>query len=104
MTFGARLDQALSSRGSLCVGIDPHACPARNRARQREIGNFRHQRVQVEGGERWRPWTSVLQQVPHDLIQGKALYDWWSRAPTDVWNIVTWFKSIRWNRFFKLVR
>lgn len=24
MTFGARLDQALSARGSLCVGIDPH--------------------------------------------------------------------------------
>ncbi len=25
MTFGARLDAALTARGSLCVGIDPHA-------------------------------------------------------------------------------
>lgn len=25
MSFGARLDSALSARGSLCVGIDPHA-------------------------------------------------------------------------------
>lgn len=25
MSFGARLDQALTERGSLCVGIDPHA-------------------------------------------------------------------------------
>ena len=24
-SFGARLDAALSARGSLCVGIDPHA-------------------------------------------------------------------------------
>ena len=37
-------------------------------------------------------------------IKGKALVVWWSRAPTDGWNIVNWFKSIRWNRFFKVVR
>ena len=30
MTFGARLDEALSSRGSLCVGIDPHAALLRD--------------------------------------------------------------------------
>ena len=30
MTFGGRLDEALSSRGSLCVGIDPHAALLRD--------------------------------------------------------------------------
>ena len=30
MTFAGRLDEALSSRGSLCVGIDPHAALLRD--------------------------------------------------------------------------
>jgi orotidine-5'-phosphate decarboxylase len=30
VTFGGRLDEALSSRGSLCVGIDPHAALLRD--------------------------------------------------------------------------
>ncbi len=48
--------------------------------------------------------SRVWGTVQHDLIKGKALIVWWSRAPTEGWNIVTWFKSIRWGRFFKLVR
>ncbi len=48
--------------------------------------------------------SRVWGTVQHDLIKGKALIVWWSRAPTEGWNLVTWFKSIRWNRFFKLVQ
>jgi signal peptidase I len=48
--------------------------------------------------------SRVWGTVQHDLIKGKALIVWWSRAPTDGWNIVNWFKSIRWNRFFKIVQ
>jgi signal peptidase I len=48
--------------------------------------------------------SRVWGTVQHDLIKGKALIVWWSRAPTESWNLVTWFKSIRWGRFFKIVR
>jgi signal peptidase I len=48
--------------------------------------------------------SRVWGTVQHDLIKGKALIVWWSRAPTEGWNIVNWFKSIRWGRFFKVVR
>jgi signal peptidase I len=48
--------------------------------------------------------SRVWGTVAHDLIKGKALIIWWSRAPTEGWNLVNWFKSIRWERFFQLVR
>jgi signal peptidase I len=48
--------------------------------------------------------SRVWGTVQHDFIKGKALIIWWSRAPTDGWNLVTWFKSIRWGRFFQIVR
>jgi signal peptidase I len=48
--------------------------------------------------------SRVWGTVRHDYIKGKALIVWWSRAPTEGWNIVEWFKSIRWNRFFQIVR
>jgi signal peptidase I len=48
--------------------------------------------------------SRVWGTVQHDLIKGKALIVWWSRAPTEGWNLVTWFKSIRWGRFFQIVR
>jgi signal peptidase I len=46
--------------------------------------------------------SRVWGTVKHDLIKGKALIIWWSRAPSDT--VGGWFKSIRWNRFFKIVR
>ena len=42
--------------------------------------------------------------VRHDLIKGKALIVWWSRAPSDGWSLGSWFKAIRWGRFFQPVR
>ena len=48
--------------------------------------------------------SRVWGTVQHDLIKGKALIVWWSRAPTEGWNILDWVKSIRWGRFFQLVR
>ncbi|HET6147436.1 MAG TPA: signal peptidase I [Polyangia bacterium] len=48
--------------------------------------------------------SRVWGTVQHDLIKGKALIIWWSRAPAEGWNLVTWFKSIRWGRFFQIVR
>jgi signal peptidase I len=48
--------------------------------------------------------SRVWGTVQHDLIKGKALIIWWSRAPTEGWNLVAWFKSIRWERFFHVVR
>ena len=48
--------------------------------------------------------SRVWGTVQHDFIKGKALIVWWSRAPTDGWNILDWFKSIRWSRFFQIVR
>jgi signal peptidase I len=48
--------------------------------------------------------SRVWGTVKHDLIKGKALIVWWSRAPTEGWNLATWFKSIRWGRFFQIVR
>lgn len=42
--------------------------------------------------------------VSHDFIKGKALIVWWSRAPSEGWSPVAWFKAIRWRRFFQSVR
>jgi signal peptidase I len=46
--------------------------------------------------------------VKHDLIKGKALVVWWSRATADEgpWYAqpAAWVKSIRFGRFFNLVR
>jgi signal peptidase I len=42
--------------------------------------------------------------VSHDLIKGKALIVWWSRAPSEGWSPVAWLKAIRWRRFFQAVR
>ncbi len=42
--------------------------------------------------------------VDFDLVKGRALIIWWSRAETDGFSPVAWFKAIRWNRFFKPVR
>jgi signal peptidase I len=41
--------------------------------------------------------------VDRELIKGKALIVWWSRAGSDGWSPVTWLKAIRWNRFFQIV-
>ena len=48
--------------------------------------------------------SRVWGTVQHDLIKGKALIVWWSRASGDGWGIGNWFKSIRWERFFQIVR
>jgi signal peptidase I len=44
--------------------------------------------------------SRVWGTVSLDLIKGKALIIWWSRAQTDGWSLVSWFKAIRWGRFF----
>jgi signal peptidase I len=48
--------------------------------------------------------SRVWGTVQHDLIKGRALIVWWSRATTDSWGVGSWFKSIRWERFFQVVR
>jgi len=42
--------------------------------------------------------------VDFNLVKGRALIIWWSRAETDSYSPVTWFKAIRWRRFFQPVR
>ena len=48
--------------------------------------------------------SRVWGTVQHDLIKGKALIVWWSRGNIDGWGLSNWFKSIRWERFFRVVR
>ncbi|MES1165660.1 MAG: signal peptidase I [Verrucomicrobiota bacterium] len=52
--------------------------------------------------------SRVWGTVKHDLIKGKALIVWWSRAtaPEAAWYMqpIAWAKSIRFSRFFTLVR
>ena len=48
--------------------------------------------------------SRVWGTVDLDLIKGRALIVWWSRAPADDWSLGGFFKSIRWNRFFQVVR
>ncbi|HEX3698050.1 MAG TPA: signal peptidase I [Polyangia bacterium] len=48
--------------------------------------------------------SRVWGTVQHDLIKGKALIVWWSRANGDGWGLASWFKAIRWDRFFHVVR
>jgi signal peptidase I len=42
--------------------------------------------------------------VDLNLVKGRALIVWWSRAETEGWSPVAWFKAIRWHRFFQAVR
>jgi signal peptidase I len=42
--------------------------------------------------------------VDLSLVKGRALIVWWSRAETEGWSPVDWFKAIRWHRFFQPVR
>ena len=48
--------------------------------------------------------SRVWGTVDRDLIKGKALIVWWSRATADGMSPFDWLKSIRWNRFFQPVR
>ena len=48
--------------------------------------------------------SRVWGTVDLDLIKGKALIVWWSRANSDGWSPLAWFKAIRWRRFFQAVR
>jgi len=48
--------------------------------------------------------SRVWGTVDRDLIKGKALIVWWSRASADGMSPLDWLKSIRWNRFFQVVR
>jgi signal peptidase I len=51
--------------------------------------------------------SRVWGYVPYDLIKGRALIVWWSRAPIPdgfaMARVADWFKAIRWRRFFQLV-
>jgi signal peptidase I len=42
--------------------------------------------------------------VDENLVKGRALVIWWSRAETEGYSPVSWFKAIRWHRFFLPVR
>ena len=42
--------------------------------------------------------------VDLNLVKGRALIIWWSRAEIEGYSPVAWFKSIRWRRFFQPVR
>ncbi len=42
--------------------------------------------------------------VDLSLVKGRALVIWWSRAENEGYSPVSWFKSIRWRRFFQPVR
>jgi signal peptidase I len=48
--------------------------------------------------------SRVWGTVDRDLIKGRALIVWWSRATSDSMSPIDWLKSIRWNRFFQVVR
>ncbi len=48
--------------------------------------------------------SRVWGTVQHDLIKGKALIVWWSRGTIEDWSPARWFNSIRWDRFFRLVK
>jgi signal peptidase I len=48
--------------------------------------------------------SRVWGTVDLDLIKGKALIVWWSRASSASWSPVNWIKAIRWGRFFQIVR
>jgi signal peptidase I len=48
--------------------------------------------------------SRVWGTVQHDYIKGKALIVWWSRGPSDGSGPMGWLKSIRWERFFQVVR
>jgi signal peptidase I len=48
--------------------------------------------------------SRVWGTVDRDLIKGKALIVWWSRGNSDGWSLGNWVKSIRWGRFFQVVR
>jgi signal peptidase I len=52
--------------------------------------------------------SRVWGPVKHDLIKGRALIVWWSRGPVDdgPWYTqpIAWVKSIRFSRFFHVVR
>jgi signal peptidase I len=47
--------------------------------------------------------SRVWGTVDRDLIKGKALVVWWSRATSDSWGLWGWMKAIRWRRFFQVV-
>ena len=48
--------------------------------------------------------SRVWGTVDVELIKGKALIVWWSRATSAGFSPVSWLKSIRWSRFFHVVR
>src|SRR5882724_6688247 len=48
--------------------------------------------------------SRVWGTVDRDLIKGKALIVWWSRATAEGMSPLDWMKAIRWNRFFQRVR
>ncbi len=47
--------------------------------------------------------SRVWGTVDRDLIKGRALIVWWSRATAEGMSPVDWIKSIRWGRFFQVV-
>ncbi len=52
--------------------------------------------------------SRVWGTVPLDLVRGRALVVWWSRAPTNAgWSapgVAEWLASVRWSRFFSAVK
>jgi signal peptidase I len=48
--------------------------------------------------------SRVWGTVNRDLIKGKALVVWWSRGTSEGWSPIAFLRSIRWRRFFQVVR
>jgi signal peptidase I len=48
--------------------------------------------------------SRVWGTVKLDLIKGKALIVWWSRATSEGYSPLAWVRAIRWGRFFQSVR
>jgi signal peptidase I len=47
--------------------------------------------------------SRVWGDVDLNLIKGRALIVWWSRGVADDWSPLSFFKTIRWRRFFQSV-
>jgi signal peptidase I len=48
--------------------------------------------------------SRVWGDVDFNLIKGRALIVWWSRGTANDWSPLSFFKTIRWRRFFQAVR